>query len=289
MGGQVVRTGNENQRRRLRPPGKGILELAYYVFCGLILLFLIAPLFIVIPISFSPTQFLEFPPRTLSLQWYRNYFSSVEWVTGTINSLQVAVMTSLLSTALGITAALALTRHRFKGGNLIHSFLISPMITPVIIVAIAIYFFMSRLHLVGSVYALALAHTVLAIPVVVVTVSAALQGFDRTLERAALSLGANPFQTFFKVTFPIIRPGVISGALFAFITSFDEVVIAIFVATYRSLTLPKHMWAALRQEIDPTIAAVSTLLVTVTIFLLLTIAFLQRRAARLVGTAESGK
>ncbi|MEW6262647.1 MAG: ABC transporter permease [Thermodesulfobacteriota bacterium] len=268
-----------------RPLRKGLAEIGYYCLCGLILFFLIAPLFIVIPISFSASQFLEFPPRGLSLRWYRNFFSSHEWVTGTLNSLQVAVMTSLLSSLLGIPTALALTRHRFRGGHLIHSFLISPMITPVIIVAIAIYFFFARIHLVGSVYSLALAHTVLAIPVVVVTVSASLQGFDLTLERAAMSLGANRLQTFFRVTFPLIRPGVISGMLFAFITSFDEVVIAIFVATYRSLTLPKHMWAAMRQEIDPTIAAVSTLLVAGSISLILTVAALQRRAARLRGQA----
>lgn len=264
-------------------PKRGVLEIVYCIFCGLILLFLIAPLFIVIPISFSSARFLEFPPKELSLQWYRNYFSSIEWMSGTLNSLIVAVIASLLSSILGIPAALALTRHRFRGGNLIHSFLISPMITPVIIVAMAIYFFLARLHMVGSIYSLALAHTVLAIPVVVVTVSAALQGFDQTLERAALSLGANRLQTFLKVTFPIIRPGVISGALFAFITSFDEVVIAIFVATYRSLTLPKHMWSAMRHEIDPTIAAVSTILVIGSVFLILTASILQRRTARLTG------
>ncbi|MEW5724270.1 MAG: ABC transporter permease [Thermodesulfobacteriota bacterium] len=271
-----------------RPPRMGLGEIAYYFFCGLVFLFLIAPLFVVIPISFSAARFLEFPPRGLSLQWYHNYFTSTEWITGTLNSLQVAAMTSVLSTLLGIPAALALTRHRFKGGNLLHSFLISPMITPVIIVAIAVYFFFARVHLVGSVYSLALAHTVLAVPVVVVTVSAALQGFDLTLERAALSLGANRLQTFLKVTFPLIRPGVISGMLFAFITSFDEVVIAIFVATYRSLTLPKHMWAAMKQEIDPTIAAVSTILVVGSISVILTVALLQRRAARLRGQSGPG-
>ena len=280
-------SGARNKPRYSKPPRRGLVELAYYVFCGLILLFLIAPLFIVIPISFSPTQFLEFPPQSLSLQWYRTYFSSPEWISGTLNSFQVAVLTSILATALGIPAALALTRHKFRLGNLLQSYLLAPMITPVIIVAIAVFFFMSRLHWVGHTYALVLAHVVLAIPVVVITVSAALQGFDRTLERAALSLGANPVQTFFKITFPIIRPGVISGALFAFITSFDEVVIAIFVATYRSLTLPKHMWSAMRQEIDPTIAAVSTLLVCVTVFILLAIAYLQRRAARLTGSSKN--
>ena len=161
------------------------------------------------------------------------------------------------------------------------SFLISPMIIPVIIIAIGAFFHFSRLRLIGNIYTIVLAHTVLAIPVVLITVSASLQGFDESLEYAAMSLGANRFVTFFKITFPLIQPGIISGALFAFITSFDEPVIALFLSTYRSLTLPKYMWGAIREMIDPTIAACSTLLIFTAIFLLVSVAIITRRAERL--------
>jgi putative spermidine/putrescine transport system permease protein len=209
------------------------------------------------------------------LQWYQNFFGTDEWVRGTLNSIRIAVLTGILASVLGIPAALALTRYKFKGGQFLHSFLISPLITPVIIIAIAAYFFFAKLHMIGGILALVISHTILAIPVVLVSVSASLQGFNLTLEQAAMSLGANRLKTFFLITFPIIRPGIISGLLFAFITSFDEVVIAIFVATYRSITLPKHMWSAMRQEIDPTIAAVSSILVTVSIIIILIVGFLQ--------------
>ena len=192
-------------------------------------------------------------------------------------------MTSVLASVLGIPTALALTRHKFKGAQFIYSFLISPMIIPVVIVAIAMYFHFARFKLIGNVYTLALAHAVLAIPVVLITVCASLQGFDQSLEHAAMSLGAHRLTTFFQITFPLIRPGVVSGALFAFIISFDEVVIALFLATYRSVTLPKHMWSVIRQEIDPTMAAVASLLVCTSVFLLLCVAMISRRAEQLRG------
>ena len=257
----------------------GLPKLFFYLACGTIFLFLIAPLFIVIPISFSSARYLEFPPSEFSLQWYRNFFGTDEWIRAALNSIKIAIITSILSTILGIPAAMALTRNRFKGGQALQSLLISPMITPVIIFAIAVYFLFANLHLIGGITPLVISHTVLAIPIVLVTVSASLQGFDLTLEQAAMSLGANRLETFFLVTFPLIKPGVISGALFAFITSFDEVVLALFVSTYRSLTLPKHMWSAMRQEIDPTIAAASSLLVTLSILIIFLVAFLQKRGS----------
>ena len=265
------------------PPRRGWIEILFYVFCGLVLLFLIAPLFVVIPISFSSAKYLTFPPEGFSFQWYQTFFGSTEWLRAALNSIKVAAMTSVLASLLGIPTALALTRHKFRGAEFIYSFLISPMIIPVIIVAIAVYFHFARLKLIGNLYALALGHTVLAIPIVLVTVCASLQGFDQTLEQAAMSLGANRFKTFLKVTFPLIRAGVISGALFAFIISFDEVVMALFLATYRSVTLPKHMWSVIRQEIDPTIAAVASLLVCTSVFLLLSVAMITRRAERIRG------
>jgi putative spermidine/putrescine transport system permease protein len=264
-----------------RTPPKDWLEILFYIFCGSILLFLVLPIFIVIPISLSSSKFLEFPPKGFSLQWYKNFFGTKEWVMATLNSLKIATMTSFLASVLGIPAALTLARQTFKGKQFIYSFLLLPMILPVIIVAIAIYFHFVKLKILGNIYALTLAHTILAIPVVLITVSASLQGFDQTLEYAAMSLGANRLKTFFKVTFPIIRPGVISGALFAFITSFDEIVVAIFLSGYRAVTLPRHMWSSIREEIDPTIAAVSSLLIFTSIFLLLSVAYIRRRGEQL--------
>lgn len=275
---------NEKTRLQVHDPNKNRwFELTFYGLCGLILLFLLLPLFIVIPISFSSASFLQFPPTEFSLKWYRNFFGSDIWMTALLNSVKIALMSSLLATALGVTAALALTRYKFKGKNLIFSFLISPMIIPVIIIAIGAFYQFSRLRLIGNLYTIVLAHAVISVPIVLITISAALQVFDRSLEYAALSLGASPFTTFFKITFPIIRPGVISGALFAFITSFDEVVISFFLSTYRSITLPRHMWSALREQIDPTIAASSSLLILTAVFLLVCVAILAKRAEQLRG------
>jgi putative spermidine/putrescine transport system permease protein len=269
---------------RIHDPNKNHwFEVTFYGVCGLILLFLILPLFVVIPISFSSASFLRFPPTAFSLKWYRNFFGSDIWMTAVLNSLKIAILSSLLATTLAIMAALTLTRYKFRGANLIFSFLISPMIIPVIIIAVGSFFQFSRLRLIGNFYTIVLAHAVISIPIVLITVSASLQGFDRNLEYAALSLGANPLVTFFKITFPLIRPGVISGALFAFITSFDEVVISYFLSTYRSITLPKLMWSALREQIDPTIAASSTLLILTAVSLLITVFVLMKRAERLRG------
>jgi putative spermidine/putrescine transport system permease protein len=258
-------------------------EILFYIFCGLLSLFLILPIFIVFPISISSSKYLEFPPRGLSLQWYRNFFGTKEWVASTLTSIKIATMTSLLASLLAIPAALGLNRGKFKGTQFIYSFLLSPMILPVIVIALAVYFHFARLHLVGNVYALTLAHTILAVPIVLITVSSSLQGFDLNLEHAAMSLGANRIKTFLKVTFPLIKPGVISGALFAFITSFDEVVIAIFLSGSQAITLPRRMWDSIREEIDPTIAAVSSLLIFTSIFLLLSVAMLRRRGEHLRG------
>lgn len=263
---------------QIQDPNKNFwFEIIFYSLCVLILLFLVLPLFIVIPISFSSASFLQFPPTELSLKWYKNFFGSDIWMKALLNSVKIALMSSILATALGVMAALALTRYKFKGKNLIFSFLISPMIIPVIIIAIGAFFQFSRLRLIGNIYTIVLAHTVISVPIVLITITAALQVFDRSLEYAALSLGASPMVTFFKITFPIIRPGVISGALFAFITSFDEVVISFFLSTYRSITLPRHMWSSLREQIDPTIAASSSLLILTAVFLLILVAILAKR------------
>jgi putative spermidine/putrescine transport system permease protein len=256
-------------------------RIALLTFTGLVLLYLVFPVFIVAPLSFSSAKYLQFPPPGLSLQWYQSYFSQSDWVDATWLSVRIGVATAALATMLGTAAALALTRGRFRGKDAINSFIVSPLIIPTIIVAIGIYFFYARIHIIGSPFALALAHTALAIPFVVINVSATLEGFDERLEWAAMNLGANRWQTFFKITLPIIRPGVFAGALFAFSTSFDELIVALFVSGAGAVTLPRKMWESLRQDIDPTIAAVSTILIVVSIAILASAEALRFRGERM--------
>ncbi len=247
----------------------------------LVLLYLLFPILIVVPLSFSAGTYLSFPPPGFSLRWYANFFSRSDWLDSAILSLWIGGAVMVLATALGAPAALALVRSRFPAKRLVGAFIISPLIAPVIIVAIGIYFFYAQLGMVGNPYALVIAHTCLAVPFVVINVSATLQGFDERLEHAAMNLGATPWRTFWQVTFPIIRPGVLAGALFAFITSFDELVVALFVSGSTAVTLPRKMWESIRFEIDPTIAAVSTILVVLTGALFVSAELLRRRSERL--------
>ncbi len=251
-----------------------------YILCTIIFLFLILPIFVIIPISFSSARFLQFPPQGFSLQWYADYFGSRTRISATLLSFKVGIITMLCATFFGTLASLALVRGNFKGKKLIYGILLSPLIIPFIIVGVALYYFFSELHLIGSMWGLVIAHTCLALPFVVVNVTATLQGFDITLERAALSLGASRLMTFIKVTFPLIRPGVITGALFAFITSFDEVVIAIFISGSRTVTLPKQMWDGIRVSINPTISAVASLLIIFSVLLLFSTEMLRRYSER---------
>lgn len=255
-------------------------RLILWIFVAIVLLYLVFPVFVVIPVSFSSAKYLQFPPPGWSLQWYENYFERPGWVPATFVSIRVAIITTILATTLGTAASLALVRGRFPGRNAINSFMVSPLVVPGIIVAIGVYFFYAQARLVGNPLGLALAHTALALPFVVTNVSATLHGFDERLEYAAMNLGANRWQTFRRVTLPIIRPGVFAGALFAFIVSFDELIVALFVSGTGAVTLPRKMWDSLRQEIDPTIAAVSTTLITLSIVILLAAELLRQRAER---------
>lgn len=259
-------------------------QLLVYGACGLVLLFLMAPIFIVVPISFSSSLYLDFPPRGFSLQWYERFLDSSEWTAALWTSVQAGILATLLACVLGTAAALGLARSRFPGKSLVIGFLVSPMIVPVIVLAIALYAVYAKMKLVGNLFGLVLAHAALGLPFVIVTVSATLQRVDERLEHAALSLGATPFKAFWHVLFPLIRPGVIAGAVFAFIASWDDVVIALFVSGTRSATLPKRMWEGLRSEIDPTIAAVSTLLIGLSVALMLVLELLRRRSARLAAS-----
>jgi putative spermidine/putrescine transport system permease protein len=251
------------------------------VIAGLVLFYLILPILVVIPLSFSSASYLSFPPPGFSLHWYRNFFTRADWISSAWLSIWVGLAVTVLATTLGTPASVALVRGRFAGKGLVNAFILSPLIVPGIIVAIGIYFFYARLGVVGNPIALVLAHTCLAVPFVVINVSATLYGFDERLEYAAMSLGASPWGAFRQVTLPLIRPGVLAGSLFAFITSFDELIVALFVSGTTAVTLPRRMWEGIRFEIDPTIAAVSTILVAFSGALLLTAELLRRRSERL--------
>lgn len=268
-------------KRRPSKPRTSVARWVLYVVVGLIILYLIFPILVVIPLSFSSAHYLTFPPPGFSLQWYHKFFSRSDWRNAAFLSLWIACSVMVLATALGTAASLGLVRGRFRGRQSINTFLVSPMVVPSIIVAIGLYFFYARIGLIGHPIALIVAHTALAVPFVVVNVSATLYGFDERLEFAAMNLGASRWQTFRQVTLPIIRPGVMAGALFAFITSWDELIVAIFVSGTGAVTLPRKMWDSIRFEIDPTIAAVSTLLIVFTAALFVSAELLRRRSERL--------
>ena len=236
---------------------------------ALILVVMIAPILVVVVLSFSSAGYLTFPPPALGVRWYREYLGSRDWLAATWLSLEVAAAVVAFSTVLGTAATLGLARLPRVARMLATGLILSPLIMPVIIVAIGVYYAFARYGLVGTPAGLVLAHTCLAVPFVVTSVGASLSGFDRRLEMAALSLGATPFGTFRQVTLPLILPGVLVGALFAFITSFDELVVSLFLSGANAVTLPRRMWEDLRYALDPTIAAVSTLTILVTVVPLL--------------------
>ena len=247
---------------------------------GLILLFLAFPILVVIVVSFSSATYLTFPPPAFGLKWYDAYFSSADWLRPTWLSLWVAAAVVVVATLLGTLAALGIARLPRAARIVAAGLVLSPLIVPGIVVAIGIYYAFARYGLVGSPAGLIIAHTCLAVPFVVTSVSASLAGIDPRLEQAALSLGATPRATFFQVTLPLIRPGVLVGALFAFITSFDELIVALFISGSGAVTLPRRMWDDLRFQIDPTIAAVSTLTIVLTVALMWGAHLLRKHAER---------
>jgi putative spermidine/putrescine transport system permease protein len=223
--------------------------------------FLIVPILVVIPISFGSGKYLEFPPPGWSLQWYRHFFADKSWLDAAWMSLRVAFLATATATVLGTMAALALTRRASRGSALANAVLMTPLVVPVIVYAVGAYALTLKLGLASTMLGLVVTHSALALPFVVVNVGAPLRTVDRRLERAALSLGASPLVAFRTVVLPLILPGVLAGALFAFITSFDEAVVALFLTDPASATLPVKMWSSIRLEIDPTIAAPATMLI----------------------------
>ncbi|OYX44109.1 MAG: polyamine ABC transporter permease [Rhodobacterales bacterium 32-67-9] len=262
--------------------------------CGLIFFFLIAPIVVVLPLSFNAENFFTFTPKMLaldpdgySLKHYRDFFTNADWQGSLWNSFRIAPVATILSVGFGTLAAIGLSQSHVPFRRAIMAILISPMIVPLIISAAGMYFFYSRIGLQGTYWGVVLAHAALGIPFVIITVTATLVGFDRSLTRAAANMGAGPVRTFFKVQMPLILPGVISGGLFAFITSFDEVVVVLFVGSAGQKTLPWQMFTGLREQISPTILAVAAILVAFSIVLLTTVEILRRRSERLRGMSPS--
>lgn len=248
-------------------------RLWLYAVAILAMIFLVAPTLIVIPMSFSDSKFLEFPPTDWSLRWYIHYLSSPEWMQATWTSVKAALGTLLVATPVGVAAAYGLHTSRFRGVRVVYMLLITPMIVPVILLAIGTFYVYARLQLLNTIPGLVLAHSVMAIPLVLIVVGAGLKSFDMDLEMAARNLGASRLRAFMKVTLPQIRYSVITAALLAFLTSFDEVVIALFISGGENSTLTRNMFNALRDQIDPTITAISTLLIVITTALMIAAQF----------------
>ncbi|MCX7558743.1 ABC transporter permease [Sulfitobacter sp. F26204] len=293
------------------PPYATTGQRAWYysfrVICGLIFFFLIAPIMVIIPLSFNAENFFTFTPEMLSLdpagfstKHYEDFFTNSDWQHALRNSLKIAPVATLLSVSLGTLAAIGLSQSHVPFRRAIMAILISPMIVPLIISATGMYFFYSNPYiptpfgkielpftLTGTYLGVVLAHAALGIPFVIITVTATLVGFDNSLTRAAANMGAGPITTFFRVQMPLILPGVVSGGLFAFITSFDEVVVVLFVGSAGQKTLPWQMFTGLREQISPTILAVATILISVSIVLLFVVELLRRRSERLRGLSPS--
>lgn len=267
---------------------------SFRVICGLIFFFLIAPIIVIIPLSFNAEPYftftqemLSFNPEGYSLRWYEDLFGSKEWMGSIRNSFIISIFSTIIATALGTLAALGLNRPSMPYRGLITALLISPMIVPLIITAAALFSFFARVGLANTFPGIILSHVVLGTPYVVLTVTASLAGFDQTLIRASQSLGANQVRTFFKVILPLLIPGVISGALFAFVVSLDEVVIVNFMAGPAQTPITVRMFSGLREQISPTILALASLLVALSILLLSTLEMIRRRNEKMRGMSAS--
>jgi putative spermidine/putrescine transport system permease protein len=295
-------------------PLERVWHYIFLTFTGATLLFLIIPVLVVVPLSFNVEPYfsftkgmLTFDPKAYSLKWYadmldngtsgrfaagswdwyKDVWYNAQWVIAMKNSFFIGIVATIIATVLGTVAAVGLSSPNMPYRTAITSLLISPMIVPVVITATGAYFFLAKIGLVKSYTGVILTHAMLGIPFVIITVTATLQGFDRNLIRAAESLGANWYTTFFKVVLPLIIPGMVSGALFAFVTSFDEVVAVLFIADIEQRTIPRQMWSGIREQISPTILAVATILIAISIMLLTTIEMLRRRSERLRGITQS--
>lgn len=262
-------------------PAQRLWQLTFRIICILVFVFLVAPIIVIIPISVSSSSLLNYPLPGLSWKWFEVIFTPYPWMLSLENSVIIASATTVLATILGTLAAYGLTSVEFRLKPLLMALLLSPMMVPLVITALAAYFLFARVGLAGTFTGMILAHTVLAVPFVVITVTATLQGFDRNMVRAAQSLGARPLTAFFSVTLPLIMPGVISGAIFAFVTSFDEIVVALFIASPAQFTLPRQLFSGLRDNLDPSIVAIATVLIVISVALMAVVELLRWRSERL--------
>lgn len=244
---------------------------------ALVGVWLFVPTLIVVPISFTGQASFEFPPPSWSNQWWVQLTTDEEWRNAALNSLLIAIMVSLIATALGTAAALSLRRGRLALQGLVNALIIAPLVVPAVVVAVAVYAVALDWRIVGTYAVFVMSHTALALPIVFIAVSASLRGYDERLDWSAASLGANAWRTFVRVTLPMIRPGVLTGALLAFILSFDEAVVSQFLVTPRIRTLPVLMFASVRDTIDPTVAAASTSLFILTTCVMVCAGFVTRQ------------
>jgi putative spermidine/putrescine transport system permease protein len=259
--------------KRFSPRG-----IIFVLLCAAVLLYLVLPILIVVPMSFSSARFLTFPPPSLSLRWYQEYIGNPAWMQATLVTLTVAVCTVAIATPLGVSAAYAISQSKLRIMRIIHAALLLPLMVPIIITAVGIFFVYAKVGLIATMSGLVLANVMLALPYVIISVVAGLQSFDMTQEMVARSLGMNRLRSFFAVTLPQIKASVIAGGIFAFISAMDETIVAIFISGGQYQPLTKRMFTALRDEIDPTIAAISTLM-TATSFLLVLIASTRKRTS----------
>mgnify|MGYP001417196402 CR=1 FL=1 len=257
------------------------LNIIFKVYYWIVIIFLLFPLIIVIPISFVNSKYLQFPPKDFSLRWYKNYFNDPEFFTSTLNSLYLGFASSILATIIGTMAAVGLSKTNFFGKKALIGMLLSPLIFPVIILGLGLYIFLANFNLTENFYALIIAHAALVMPFSLIIVSTNLINFDITLERAARILGASPFKAFWNVTLPYIKPAILSSAVFSFFISFDELVIALFISG-KIWTLPQRIWQDLRYEIDPTIAAVASVLIIVTFIGILFGTLIQNKSKKII-------
>jgi putative spermidine/putrescine transport system permease protein len=240
----------------MKPTTRVILGLL----CLLIAVWLVAPTFVVVPMSFNEKKSLAFPPDGFSWQWYQNFFTNPDWSSSLFSSLKVASVTAVVATIVGTLAAFALDRMKSRASGFLRALLITPMVVPGVVLAVGIYAVYLDTHLVGTMTGFVLAHTMLAVPFVIIAVSASLEVFDKRLETAATSLGASRMTAFRTVTLPLIAPGILSGLLFAFVTSFDEIIVALFITSPYLKTLPVQIFSSITRDADPTVAAVGTIL-----------------------------
>ncbi len=250
------------------------------------LVFLMAPVLVVIPLAFNADPYFTYPIHNWSFKWFEEFFFDESWQTAVKNSFVIATAATVIATSLGTLASVGLTHRNLPGRSFITAILVSPMIVPIVIMAVGAYFFYSKLGIANSLIGIILAHAVLGTPFVVITVSATLAGFDQSLFRAARSLGAKPFTAFRRITLPIIWPGVFSGALFAFATSFDEVVVVLFLGSVEQRTIPRQMWTGLREQLSPTILAAAVVLIFISVCMLLVLEWLRRRNAKMRGLQD---